>query len=129
VSAATGKLLRTARESAGLSQRALAELSGVSQPTLWQWEAGRDIRVSTVLRVAEGLGVEPAVLLPGAGALPPSSREHILAAGRLLVRLGRGLPVLTEAGILTMITLAAGELQEALRPAAKGNHQRERGAT
>ena len=54
--------LRTAR---GLSQLALAKLAGVSQPYLWQLEAGRKKNpgILVLRKLAKALGVPVAQLL------------------------------------------------------------------
>ena len=115
MTATTGELLKAARTRAGLSLNAVARRSGVGQPALWQWEHSlRDPRVSTLLRVAKGLDVEPAALLPAAEALPPSSRGHVLAAARRIARTTRYLDVLGDAGVLTMLALVDDELRAAL---------------
>ena len=115
MTATTGELLKAARTRAGLSLNAVARRSGVGQPALWQWEHSlRDPRISTLLRVAKGLDVEPAALLPAAEALPPSSRGHVLAAARRIARTTRHLDVLGDAGVLTMLALLDDELRAAL---------------
>ena len=112
MTATTGELLRAARTSAGLSLNAVARLSGVGQPALWQWENSlRDPRVSTLLRVAKGLDVEPAALLPAAEDLPPSSRGHLMRALRRLSVAPEGL---TRAGLEVIISLARDDLRAAL---------------
>jgi len=51
--------LRTLRESAGLTQRALADSAGVPQTTIARLELspGADPQVSTIVRLARALGV------------------------------------------------------------------------
>jgi len=53
------------RRNRGLSQRALAELSGVSPATIYELETGRrpDPRPSTLAKIADALGVEVQDLL------------------------------------------------------------------
>lgn len=54
-----GALLRRARRKAGLSQRALAEQSGVPQSTVGRIEAGLvDPRVATLDKILEACGFE-----------------------------------------------------------------------
>lgn len=51
--------LRAARALAGLDQKALAELSGVSVPTIQRMEASQGVvrgSVDTLMKVIEGLG-------------------------------------------------------------------------
>ena len=51
------RMLRHARRSAGLTQRALAARSGVSQETIARIEVGRaDPRIATLDRLLEGCG-------------------------------------------------------------------------
>ncbi|WP_290224965.1 helix-turn-helix transcriptional regulator [Corynebacterium confusum] len=58
--------LRTARVRRGLSQRALADISGVSRNQIGNLERARaaDPTVSTVYKLALALEIPPAVLLP-----------------------------------------------------------------
>ena len=59
-------LLRGLRERAALSQKDLAELSGVARATIADLEAGkRPARPSTLRKVAQGLGVEVTDLYEG----------------------------------------------------------------
>jgi len=54
-----GRLVRSARLRAGLTQRSLADRSGVPQPTIAAIEAGRrDPRLGTVLRLLAACGRE-----------------------------------------------------------------------
>jgi len=51
------RMLRHARRSAGLTQRALASTSGIPQETIARIESGRvDPRISTLDRLLEGCG-------------------------------------------------------------------------
>ncbi|WP_371259787.1 helix-turn-helix transcriptional regulator [Corynebacterium sp. HMSC04H06] len=58
--------LRTARVRRGLSQRALADISGVSRNQIGNLERARaaDPTISTVYKLALALEIPPAVLLP-----------------------------------------------------------------
>lgn len=66
---AAARLLWGARRSAGLSQRALARLSKVAQPTIAAIESGRrDPRFETLLSLIESCGQEvTAIPRPGKG--------------------------------------------------------------
>lgn len=57
--------LRRIRELRVLSQRDLADLSGLTQATIWRLESGRgkEVHPKTVRRLAEALEVEPQTLL------------------------------------------------------------------
>jgi transcriptional regulator with XRE-family HTH domain len=58
--------LKAARLAAGLTQKRLAEMVGVSQPTLGSWErATRPCSLTDFLAIADALGVHPESLLPG----------------------------------------------------------------
>lgn len=72
-----GARIRSARESAGLTQEALAGKLGVTQTAVSYWEAGkRDPGIGDLTALAEALGVTAASLLSeggaqAAGAFPP----------------------------------------------------------
>lgn len=56
--------VRLQREAAGLSQKRLAELSGLSLPTVQRLETDDStVELRTLEKVAAGLGVAPAILL------------------------------------------------------------------
>ncbi len=62
--AAVGAAIREQRTAAGLSQTRLAQIAGISRPYLNLVEAGHKCPTVVVLvRLARGLGVEPALLL------------------------------------------------------------------
>lgn len=52
-----GERIRTAREAAGLSQRALADLVHVDQRTIGNWERGKALPRSTLGALEHALGV------------------------------------------------------------------------
>jgi len=88
--ASVGALLRRRREARGLTLADLSERTGVPQPNLSRLERGlADVRLSTVLRVAQALGAE-VTLAPVGGRRrldevmreAGEARERILAAGR-----------------------------------------------
>jgi transcriptional regulator with XRE-family HTH domain len=61
--------LRAARQTRGLSQERLAELSGLDTTSIGRIErAKRDPGVRIIVRLAKGLGVSPARLLDGIDA-------------------------------------------------------------
>jgi transcriptional regulator with XRE-family HTH domain len=75
-----GHGLRDARLAAGLTQRRLAERSGVSQPEISRLEAGRgwDAGIDTWARCAAGAGTQLAAFLEhAAGADLPRDIEHL----------------------------------------------------
>ena len=51
--------IRELRESKGISQTELAEMSGVARATIWKLETGEDeiTTTKTLCRIAEALGV------------------------------------------------------------------------
>jgi transcriptional regulator with XRE-family HTH domain len=98
VRAAVGQAIRRAREGAGLSMRALARASEVSQPFLSQVEKGETSpSLSSLYRLAHALGLPPSQLMPpvspprgvsvlrqGEGRELPVSEAPAAASGRLL---------------------------------------------
>jgi transcriptional regulator with XRE-family HTH domain len=63
----TGRTLRLARRRAGLSQRKLAAITGIAQPTIARIECGHeDPRVGTLQRLLKACG-EALVAQPSAG--------------------------------------------------------------
>jgi transcriptional regulator with XRE-family HTH domain len=59
-----GKNLRAAREKRELTQEQLSERSGVQAGEISRIETGkRDPQISTLLKLAKGLGVEPGQLV------------------------------------------------------------------
>jgi transcriptional regulator with XRE-family HTH domain len=83
------RVLRHARRRAGLTQRALAALSGIPQETIARIEAGRtDPRVGTLDRLLKACGWGLEILpRPGEGVdrtlyrldLPPAERARVAA--------------------------------------------------
>lgn len=71
--------LKTTRKKLGLSQSALAEAAGVSQPTVANWERGGHFpRPDALRRMADALGTDPAWLMSGElpAALNPA-HQHL----------------------------------------------------
>jgi transcriptional regulator with XRE-family HTH domain len=73
-----GDAIRRARREQGLSQQSLARASGVPQSHLSKIEAGQDVQLSTLRRVAKALGYE----LRLEAARPRELPAHIVAALR-----------------------------------------------
>ena len=68
-SAAFGRRLRELRNRQGLSQDALAHATDIHPTAIGRMERGsREPRLTTILRLARGLGVEPGELLDGLAA-------------------------------------------------------------
>ena len=61
--ATTGRIIRARRESAGLSQQALATRAGIAIRTLARIEQGEDMRLGTLTQIAQALDVPVADLL------------------------------------------------------------------
>ena len=93
-----GRAIRQARHGHGISMRALATRSGLSQPFLSAVERGLSMpSIATLYRIAEALDVAPSMLLPvsasgdiqivraGEGRLVASSERPGSAVGRLVV--------------------------------------------
>src|SRR5258706_14112424 len=93
---AAGGLVRRARRSAGLTQRALARRSRIPQPTIAAIETGRqDPRFETLRSLVESCGREVTALpRPGQGVDRTQIRELLrLSPGqplRLAAQYGRG---------------------------------------
>lgn len=62
--ALVGQRLTLCRKKAGLSKSALARLAGVSRSTLLRAERGEDVRVGTLMCLADVLGVRVRDLMP-----------------------------------------------------------------
>lgn len=89
---AIGEAVRTRREAAGTSMRALAQSAGISQPFLSNVERGKAMpSMVTIYRLARSLGTVPGDLMPAV--------EHRASSVRV-VRAGEGkpIPVSTEPG-------------------------------
>ncbi len=69
---AFGERVRARRQALGLSQEALADNSGIHWTFLGQVERGRrNLNLHNLLKIANGLGVDPAELVQG--LRPPDS--------------------------------------------------------
>lgn len=101
VSAAVGQAIRRAREAAGLSMRALARSSEMSQPFLSQVEKGATSpSLSSLYRLAHALGLPPSELMP---SVVPARGVSVLRRGE-----GRELPVSDAPGAASGRLLSAG---------------------
>lgn len=64
---ALGERLRELREAAGMTQEALGQAAGLHWTYIGQIERGeRNLTYQNLLKLARGLGVAPAGLMPGA---------------------------------------------------------------
>ena len=80
VSARTGRAVRQLRDAAGLSLRTLAERSGISASMISDIERGaKSPTVTTVVKLAQALGVGAAALIDGGVA--PAPRIRIIRRG------------------------------------------------
>lgn len=60
-----GEKIMRERIKRGWTQKELAKRMGIAAQTVCNFEVGyRDLRISTIMRAASALGVEPASLLP-----------------------------------------------------------------
>jgi transcriptional regulator with XRE-family HTH domain len=77
-SSRVGATLRAARERAGWSREALAYHSGLSWAAIAQIESGRrqEVRLSSLLALADALGVSVDYLAGGAATVSPKLLEH-----------------------------------------------------
>jgi transcriptional regulator with XRE-family HTH domain len=78
-SSAFGKRLRELRDRQKLSQDALARATDLHMTSIGRMErGGREPRLTTILRLADGLGVQPGELLNDLGKdAKPSVRESL----------------------------------------------------
>jgi transcriptional regulator with XRE-family HTH domain len=68
-----GAKLRQAREGAGLTQEALADLSGISRTAISPLERGQHMpRLDTLIKLAGALGTEPCELIADYRWHPPT---------------------------------------------------------
>lgn len=75
VAAEIGRRVRARREALGLSQEKLAHSIGLHYSTVSHIERGdRSLRVISILRLAEGLGCDPAELVASIAAPPRTDR-------------------------------------------------------
>ena len=75
-----GRLLRQAREAAGLTQAATAAASGLSRTSVTNIECGRQhVALHHLLSLSRAVGVPPEQLLPRSvdGSLPTSVRRRL----------------------------------------------------
>jgi transcriptional regulator with XRE-family HTH domain len=73
-----GARIRAVRDARGLNLHELARLSGISAPALSLIENGkRDLRITSLHRIADALRISPGALLVGA----PEDREPIGPSG------------------------------------------------
>ena len=73
-----GRRVRAAREALGLSQEKLAALAGLHWTYIGQIERGkRNIGLRNALRLADALGINPAVLVDG---LTVSTAKRLIGA-------------------------------------------------
>lgn len=88
-----GDRIRRARKAAGLTQEQLAEIVGVSRPTITQWETGstKTMRFEHIFKAARALQKNPEWLITGQGhekppewlaravdVLPPADQREIV---------------------------------------------------
>lgn len=80
---ALGRLLERAREDRGLTQGAVAEVMGISQQAVSNWEHGyARPKPSALPALADLLGLDPMVLLVEAGYLSQASPSQALVVGQ-----------------------------------------------
>lgn len=86
-----GKLVKGAREAAGLESQALAEKIGLSRSAMSQLEAGnRSVKADEVVSIAQALGISPLALLKpesltGQVAIAARTNEDVRATSNPLV--------------------------------------------
>jgi transcriptional regulator with XRE-family HTH domain len=76
-----GDKLRAAREKAGLTQEALADLTGMSRGSISPLERGEHLpRLDTVLKLAGALDVEPCKLIADYRWRPAASDRRVVGS-------------------------------------------------
>jgi transcriptional regulator with XRE-family HTH domain len=76
-----GDKMREAREKAGLTQEALADLTGMSRGAISPLERGEHLpRLDTLLKLAGALGVEPSSLIADYRWRPAADQERAAGA-------------------------------------------------
>jgi len=112
------QLVRRAREVAGLSQRALAERAGTSQPAVARVEAGRGtLTLETARRLLAAAGFELVTELRPLPTPDPVTDAHLAGVDRSLLRenLRRSVEERLRSG--AELDEAGRELERALRVA------------
>lgn len=60
-----GENIRLARKQAGLTQKALSELTGIAEPTIRRYEANKlNPKIETVTKIARAMGLYASDLIP-----------------------------------------------------------------
>ncbi len=85
--------ITVARRNAGITQQALAQQAGVSQPTLSQLERGKQGSLRTYIKIADALNVPIMAILPINGESPISTTRKPSLADLLEVVAATDLPV------------------------------------
>ena len=77
-----GQRIRAIREERGLTQQAVARSAGIATDMISRLENGHYTSpgLRTLLRVAEGMGVSLAALLPDAAGVPSTAPSKVAAA-------------------------------------------------
>lgn len=80
-----GRRLRSAREQRGMTQKQAAEAAGIATDMISRLENGhyQSPGLRTLLRIADGLGIGVAELLPEPGAESPTSPVELSQRARL----------------------------------------------
>ena len=79
---AFGQRVRELRAEHGISQDALARATGIDPTAIGRLERGsREPRLTTILRIARGLGVQPGALTNDLAAESATSLERPVSAG------------------------------------------------
>lgn len=85
-----GKALRQARLEGGVTQRALADLADLQQPTISRWEKGERLpSLEELWRVEDALGLTRGTVLIRAGLVGVDSVEHAIAGEQGLTDEGK----------------------------------------
>lgn len=68
--------LKAAMDAKGISQAALAEAAGISQPSVWKIVSGRTQSSKKIVEIANALGVRPEWLLNGTGVMETTTSNN-----------------------------------------------------
>lgn len=81
--------IKTARKARKMTQAALAEKLSVEQPTIQRWEKGkRELSVTTLIEIADALGVDPGALLAKDSMMPVPLGPTLYCKGKIAAPAG-----------------------------------------
>ena len=113
-----GEWIRTARTEQGLSQRALADRSGLSRSYVCDIERGRGAEPSmaTLDKLAAALGSSRAEVMSAAGLIDPVAKGHETDDERRLLAVFRDLKAENQASVLRFARFLQADEQRWTQP-------------